>query len=70
MSYDGVHLSWIYDCMMFFCRDMYKMEGIFLHDAAAFTAVVHPEYFEWHTGKVVAVPDGPAKGLTIMDRRT
>lgn len=56
--------------MMFFCRDMYKMEGIFLHDAAAFTAVVHPEYFEWHTGKVVAVPDGPAKGLTIMDRRT
>lgn len=44
------------------------MEGIFLHDAAAFTAVVRPEMFEWHDGKVVVVADGPAKGHTIMDK--
>lgn len=53
----------------YLCRSMYNMEGIFLHDAAAFTAVVRPEMFEWHDGKVVVVADGPAKGHTIMDKR-
>lgn len=46
------------------------MEGIYLHDAAALTAVIRPDLFEWHAVKVVVVADGPAKGHTIMDKRT
>ena len=49
-------------------RQSYGMEGIFLHDAAAFTAVVRPEFFDWKEGKVVVVEDGAARGLTVMDR--
>lgn len=66
----GLYGTFLRDITQFYLqyhRDVYSMEGIFLHDAAAFTAVVHPEYFEWHTGKVLVVSDGPAKGHTIMD---
>lgn len=67
----GKHGTFLYEISQFYLqyhRDAYKMEGIYLHDAAAFTAVIHPEYFEWHSGKVLVVTDGPAKGHTIMDR--
>eukprot|EP00889_Picochlorum_renovo_P001010 jgi/Picre1/28040/NNA_001000.t1 len=63
----NVVFSRVERCQLLGLDVTHDMEGIFLHDAAAFTAVVHPEYFEWHTGKVLVVSDGPAKGHTIMD---
>lgn len=48
-------------------RTMYKMEKIYVHDAAAFAAVVQPSLFNWHSGKVLVVADGPARGRTIID---
>lgn len=67
----GKHGTFLHDISQFYLqyhRNSYKMDGIYVHDAAAFTAVVHPEYFEWHAGKVLVVTDGPAKGHTILDR--
>lgn len=67
----GQHGTFLYEISQFYLqyhRNSYNMEGIYLHDAAAFTAVLHPEYFEWHSGKVLVVTDGPAKGHIIMDR--
>lgn len=65
------HGDFLHDISQFYLkyhRESYGMEGIFLHDAAAFTAVVRPEFFEWQAGRVVVVEDGPARGLTVMDR--
>lgn len=65
------HGDFLHDISQFYLkyhRESYGMEGIFLHDAAAFVAVVRPELFEWRAGKVVVVEDGPARGQTILDR--
>ncbi len=43
------------------------MDAVFVHDAAAFAAVVDPSLFEWHEGGVLVVTEGPAKGRTIRD---
>ena len=43
------------------------MEAVYVHDAAAFAAVLDPSLFEWREGAVVVVTDGPAKGRTIRD---
>ena len=49
------------------CRRVYGMEAVYVHDAAAFAAVLDPSLFEWREGAVVVVTDGPAKGRTIRD---
>lgn len=49
------------------CRQAYKMEAVYVHDAAAFAAVVDPGLFEWQQGGVLVVTEGPAKGRTIRD---
>lgn len=49
------------------CRNMYGMDAVFVHDAAALAAVVRPDFFGWKKGKVIVVADGPAKGKTVMD---
>ena len=67
---ESKHGRFIHDISQFYLkyhREAYGMEGIFLHDAAAFTAVVRPEFFHWKQGKVVVVEDGAARGHTIMD---
>lgn len=43
------------------------MDAVFVHDAAAFAAVVRPDFFEWKDGKVLVVADGPARGRTVLD---
>jgi inosine-uridine nucleoside N-ribohydrolase len=43
------------------------MHAVYVHDAAAFAAVVDPSLFGWEEGAVVVVTDGPAKGRTIRD---
>ena len=43
------------------------MEAVYVHDAAAFAAVLDPSLFEWREGAVVVVTDGPVKGRTIRD---
>lgn len=43
------------------------MEAMFLHDPAAFAAVIAPEQFTWKTGAVRVVTEGLACGATIMD---
>jgi len=43
------------------------MEAVYVHDAAAYAAVVDPGLFDWEKGAVVVVADGPAKGRTIRD---
>ena len=46
---------------------MYGMDSVFVHDASALAAVIKPELFDWHQGKVLVVAEGPAKGKTILD---
>ena len=40
---------------------------MYLHDPAAFAAVIAPELFTWRSGAVRVVTDGLTRGLTIMD---
>lgn len=66
----GRHGAFLHAIAQFYLqyhRTMYGMDAVFVHDAAALAAVIHPEWFEWHQGKVVVVADGPAKGLTVLD---
>lgn len=46
---------------------MYKMDAVYVHDAAAFAAVLRPDLFDWKEGKIVVVADGPCKGRTVLD---
>ena len=50
-----------------YCRKVYGMEAVYVHDAAALAAVLDPTLFDWHAGGVLVVTDGPAKGHTIRD---
>ncbi len=52
---------------MRFCRDVYDMDAVYTHDAAAFAAVVDPSLFTWLEGAVVVMSEGVAKGRTIVD---
>jgi len=66
----GKHGTFLRDITQFYLkyhREMYKIDGVHVHDAAAFAAVIDPSLFQWHDGKVLVVADGPAKGRTIMD---
>ena len=40
---------------------------MYLHDPAAFAAVIAPELFTWRSGAIRVVTEGLARGLTLMD---
>lgn len=40
---------------------------MYLHDPAAFAAVIAPELFTWRSGAIRVATDGLARGLTLMD---
>jgi purine nucleosidase len=42
------------------------IEGFFVHDASAVTYALHPEFFATERGQIRVVPDGIAKGQTII----
>ena len=66
----GKHGTFLHAITQFYLkyhRKMYGMDAVFVHDAAALAAVIKPELFDWHEGKVVVVSEGPAKGKTILD---
>ena len=53
---------------MSYHKSAYGLDGMFLHDPAAFVAVLAPHLFTWGSGPVVVTTgDGPTKGATIMD---
>lgn len=43
------------------------MEAVYVHDAAAFTAVLQPELFSWHKGPVLVACSGPFRGRSLVD---
>ena len=42
------------------------IDGFFVHDASAVTYALHPEFFSTERGQIRVVPDGIAKGQTII----
>ena len=63
----GTFLHAITQFYLQYHQKMYGMDSVFVHDAAALAAVIKPEFFEWHPGKVVVVAHGAAKGKTLLD---
>lgn len=66
----GRHGTFLHSITQFYLqyhKKMYGMDAVFVHDAAALAAVIKPELFDWHPGKVVVVPHGAAKGKTLLD---
>lgn len=66
----GKYGSFLHSITQFYLdyhRRMYAMNAVYVHDAAALAAVIEPQLFDWHQGKVLVVADGPAKGKTILD---
>jgi inosine-uridine nucleoside N-ribohydrolase len=51
-----------------FYKDREGIDGFFVHDASAVTYALHPEYFATVRGQIRVVPDGIAKGQTILKR--
>jgi inosine-uridine nucleoside N-ribohydrolase len=51
-----------------FYQDREGIDGFFVHDASAVTYAIHPEYFATVRGEIRVVPDGIAKGQTIIRR--
>lgn len=49
-----------------FYRSREGIDGFFVHDASAVTYALHPEYFFIERGQVRVVPDGIARGQTIL----
>ena len=43
-----------------------NISGFFVHDASAVTYALHPEFFATERGQIRVVPDGIAKGQTII----
>jgi inosine-uridine nucleoside N-ribohydrolase len=49
-----------------FYRTRDNIEGFFVHDASAVTYALNPEFFATERGQIRVVPDGIAKGQTII----
>ncbi|RMZ53177.1 hypothetical protein APUTEX25_005166 [Auxenochlorella protothecoides] len=45
----------------------YGMDAVFVHDAAALSAVLRPELFQWHAGAVLVDTEGAFRGHTLVD---
>lgn len=52
-------------CVAF--RDSYDMDAVYVHDPAAFAAVLRPSLFTWREGQVRVLTEGVARGMTVMD---
>jgi len=49
-----------------FYKSRENIDGFFVHDASAVTYALHPEFFATERGQIRVVPDGIAKGQTII----
>jgi inosine-uridine nucleoside N-ribohydrolase len=49
-----------------FYKERDHIDGFFVHDASAVTYALHPEFFAVERGPVRVVPDGIARGQTIL----
>ena len=49
-----------------FYKSREQIEGFYVHDASAVTYALHPEFFATERGQIRVVPDGIAKGQTII----
>ena len=49
-----------------FYRGREGIDGFYVHDASAVTYALHPEFFATERGQIRVVPDGLAKGQTII----
>jgi len=49
-----------------FYSEKVGMEGCHVHDPSAIAYVIQPSLFEWRSGAVRVVTDGPAEGMTIQ----
>lgn len=63
----GEFLVKIFEFYFDYHKRYYSLDCCFVHDGAAFAAVVRPELFEWAEGAVVVAADGPTRGHTLMD---
>ena len=43
------------------------MEAVYVHDAAALSAVRKPELFTWHEGSALVACHGPFRGRSLVD---
>jgi inosine-uridine nucleoside N-ribohydrolase len=50
----------------FYTTSRQFLNGFAVHDSSAVAAVLHPELFTYVSGAVRVVPDGIAKGQTIV----
>ena len=65
----GGWLHRITDFYLGYHRRAYDLDGFYLHDPAAYTAVLRPELFSWHSGAVrVCCDDGSImRAKTMLD---
>lgn len=65
----GPWLHRITDFYLGYHRKAYDLDGFYLHDPAAYTAVLKPELFSWHAGAVrVCCDDGSImRAKTMLD---
>jgi uridine nucleosidase len=43
------------------------MDAVYVHDPAAFAAVLRPSLFTWRQGQVRVLTESVARGMTVMD---
>jgi purine nucleosidase len=63
---DGQFVKAISEYYSKFYRSRDNIDGFFVHDSSAVSYALHPEFFKTERGTVRVVPDGLAKGQTII----
>ncbi|KAL6779784.1 hypothetical protein ACKKBG_A13710 [Auxenochlorella protothecoides x Auxenochlorella symbiontica] len=63
----GSFLSAISQFYLSYHKSSYGMDAVFVHDAAALSAVLRPELFQWHAGAVLVDTEGAFRGHTLVD---
>jgi inosine-uridine nucleoside N-ribohydrolase len=63
---DGAFIRAISSHYARFYRARDNIDGFYVHDASAVTYALHPEFFATERGGICVVPDGIAKGQTII----
>lgn len=63
---DGAFVKAISNHYSNFYRGRENIEGFFVHDSSAVSYALHPEFFNTERGTIRVVPDGLAKGQTII----
>jgi inosine-uridine nucleoside N-ribohydrolase len=65
---DGRFVAAISDFYARFYHDRDGIDGFYVHDASAVTYALRPDFFATTRGRIRVVPDGIAKGQTILMR--